>query len=258
MINKALFILFFLISPAFASDGLGMGGGPPADIINPILRPVVPTDSLNIPGINRLIIPNHAVISSEGIVCHESETLYQSSIQTSEVLRRWPLSEEADCMEPLKDFSQKLSLARAPLALSFATFIDGLEKHLSGNALRWKNCGSNCSASVTSSASCNNPEVLIKKTTNLISHSDSYELNKSLWDKLSKKQPRVCAATVVDLWLTSHVADKSKRSEIVNDFFSARFHANSETSLRCFDPTAATVPFDSLDGQIQNILLQIR
>lgn len=258
MINKALLILFLLMSSAFASDGLGMGGGPPADIINPIVRPISPTDSLSIHGMNGLILPNHPVISTEGIVCHENETVYQSSIQTSEVLRRWPLSDEADCMEPLRDFSQKLSLARAPLALSFATFIDGLEKHLNGNALKWKNCGSNCSASVPSSPSCSKPEVLIKKTTNLRTHSDSYELNKSLWEVLSKKQPRVCAATVVDLWLSSHVVDKLKRSEIVNDFFSARFHANSETSLRCFDPTAATVPFDSLDGQVQNILLQIR
>ncbi len=258
MINKALFILFFLISPAFASDGLGMGGGPPADIINPIVRPIAPTDSLNVHGMDGLIIPNIPVVSTEGIVCHESETVYQSSIQTSEVLRRWPLSDQADCMEPLKDFSQKLSLARAPLALSFATFIDGLGKHLNGNALKWKNCGTNCNATVLSSPSCTKPEVLIKKLRNIRTQSDSYVLNKSLWDELSKNQPRVCAATIVDLWLSSHVADKIKRSEIVNDFFSARFHANSETSLRCFDPTAAAVPFDSLDGQVQNILLQIR
>ena len=70
MINKALFILFFLISSASAGDGLGMGGGPPADIINPILRPIIPTDSLRIPGMDRFLIPNAPTITREGIVCH--------------------------------------------------------------------------------------------------------------------------------------------------------------------------------------------
>ena len=179
-------------------------------------------------------------------------------MQSNQVLRRWPLSANADCLEPLKDFSQKLSLARAPLALSFATFIDGLEKHLSGNTLKWKNCGENCRAFTQESESCIKPEVLIKKISNLSNQSNSYELNRTLWDNLSKNQPRVCAAAIVDLWLSSHVTDKNKRSDIVNDFFSARFHANSESSTRCFDPTAATLPFESLDGQVQNILLQIR
>lgn len=258
MIYKALFILFLLHATAFAGDGLGMGGGPPADILNPIQRPSIPIDSLHQQIINRFISPVAPPIVMEGIVCLENETLYRPSLQSREVLQRWPLSDNADCLEPLKDFSQKLSFARAPLALSFATFIDGLEKHLAGGSIKWKSCMENCQASQSDSDTCSKPEFLIKKVSNLSPRSDSYTLNKPLWDQLSRNQPRVCAATIVDLWLSSHVVDKQKRAEIVNDFFSAKFHANSESSVRCFDPTAATLPVESLDGQVQNILLQIQ
>ncbi len=257
MINKALFILFFVMSLAQAGDGLGMGGGPPAHIISPVTRPFIPRDSIVVPVSGRLILPESPSIVSEGVVCEEADSGYHPYSLSSQALKRWPLSENADCMEPLKDFSIKLSLARAPLALSFATFIDGLEKHLSGLSLKWKSCGSNCNAGVEETATCKSPTVLLKRVTQ-IPNLEHFVLNQMLWDKISATQPRVCAATVVDLWLSSHISESSKRVGIVNDFFSAKFHANTESSVQCFDPTAATLPFHSFDGQIQEILHRIR
>ncbi len=258
MIYKALFILFFTTSLALAGDGLGMGGGPPADIINnPHIRPMLPIDSLNVPLPNRLILPERPWNITEGLVCNESEDIYHPYSLNRQTLERWPLSENADCLEPLKDFSKKLSLARAPLALSFATYIDGLEKHLTGSSLKWRDCGEYCTTEVQESDDCKSPTLLVRRSTQLPDR-EQFSLNKTLWDKLSQTQPRVCAATIVDLWLSTHVVDKQKRIEIVNDFFSAKFHANAENAPRCFDPTAATIPFDSLGGQVQDILQRIR
>ncbi|MBH47916.1 MAG: hypothetical protein CME71_07060 [Halobacteriovorax sp.] len=257
MINKVIFLFLSICLSAQAGDGLGMGGGPPADILNQIIRPIIPIDSTLQGEANRLIFPQPVMVIDDAVLCKESESSWKPLLHTSEVLNRWPIDTEATCLDPLREFSQKLSLARAPLALSFATFIDGLEKHLAGTSLNWKNCTSGCVLKNVAPTACIEATPLLQKVTQIPSRSESFILNKAIWDEVSSKQPLVCAATVVDLWLSNHVPDKTKRMAMVSDFFSAKFHANEENVPRCFDPTASTRPFDSLDGQVQNILLQI-
>tara|TARA_R110000868_G_scaffold117600_15_gene312514 strand:+ start:20617 stop:21393 length:777 start_codon:yes stop_codon:yes gene_type:complete len=257
MISKVFFLFLSICLSVQAGDGLGMGGGPPADIIIPIIRPVTPIDSTLQQGPNGFIFNQHQTVIEDGVICKESESVWKPLLHTSEVLKRWPIDAGATCLDPLREFSQKLSLARAPLALSFATFIDGLEKHMEGASLRWKNCTSGCVLKNSAPSSCIEATPLLQRVTQLPSRSESYIVNKAVWDEVSSTQPLVCAATVVDLWLSHHVSDKTKRMAMVGDFFSAKFHANEESLPRCFDPTASTRPFDSLDGQVQNILLQI-
>lgn len=257
MINKVFFLFLSICLSAHAGDGLGMGGGPPADIINPILRPIIPIDSTFQRLTDGFIFEPQQSVTEDGVICKESEDAWKPLLHTSEVLNRWPIESGSTCLDPLREFSQKLSMARAPLALSFAMFVDDLEKHMAGTSRNWKNCTSGCVIKNAAPANCIEATPLLQRVTQLPSRSESYIVNKSVWDEVSSKQPLVCAATVVDLWLSHHVADKSKRMDMVSDFFSAKFHANEENLQRCFDPTAATRPFESLDGQVQNILLQI-
>lgn len=241
-----------------AYDGLGAGGGPPARPLNPDIRPPIASDSLNVGGNYPILnLPTEGQVVTDGLLCRESATVWKPLLHTREELERWPTDENAGCLGPLKEFSRKLSFARAPLALSFASFVDGLEKHLSSGALRWKSCTSGCAPKNSVPRTCIEATPLIQRTVQFPSGTEQFVLNRSVWNEVSVKQPLVCAATVVDLWLSTHVSDKAKRVQMVNDFFSARFHANSEARPECFDPTAATRPFDAFEGQIQNILLQI-
>lgn len=268
MIIKAILIFTLSLTLAHADpevasapqayDGLGIGGGPPARPQNPDERPPIATDSLGVGGNYPILtLPNQGQVVTDGVLCRESATVWKPLRHNREELGRWPIEANAGCLEPLKEFSRKLSFARAPLALSFASFVDGLEKHLSTGALRWKSCTSGCAAKNAVPNSCIEATPLLQRTVQFPSGTEQFVLNKSLWDEVSSKQPLVCAATVVDLWLSTHVADHSKRSQMVNDFFSAKFHANSEARPECFDPTAATRPFEAFEGQIQNILLRI-
>lgn len=258
MIIKVFLLFTLSFISAHANDGLGMGGGPPADIINPIAIPISPIDSLGRSGQQpQLILSDVNQVVSDGVLCRESTTVWRPLFHTREELERWPIEASAGCLGPLKEFSRKLSFARAPLALSFASFIDGLEKHLTTGALGWKSCTSGCSPKNAVTSSCIDATPLIQRTIQFPSRNEQFILNKTIWNEVSSQQPLVCAATVVDLWLSSHVADRAKRIQMVNDFFSARFHANSEARVECFDPTAATRPFEAFEGLIQSILLQI-
>lgn len=260
--NFKLFIYcFFLISKAYA-EGLGMGGGPPADLTNPIVRPVFPiandstTNSNDLPLFER---HSHLQRIDDGVLCRESASSWKSINHSNQELGRWPLEEDATCLSPLKEFSSKLSFSKAPLALSFATFVDGLEKHLNDSTvLGWKNCLAGCTPKNTPPAGCIEPTVLIQRVSHLPNTKETYVINKIFWDSISTKHPRVCAATVVDLWLSTHVIDKEMREKMVNDFFSAKFHANAPDKPRCFDPTLATKPLESFDGQINGILRRLR
>lgn len=257
--NFKLFIYcFFLISKAYA-EGLGMGGGPPADIINPIIRPVSPVDTTT--NTNELpLLQRHLQLQNvtDGVLCRESASTWKSINHSNQDLERWPLEEHATCLSPLKEFSRKLSFSKAPLALSFATFVDGLEKHLNDSTiLGWKNCSDGCSPKSTPPSDCIEATVLIQRVEQLPNARETYVINKSFWDSISTQHPRVCAATVVDLWLSAHVTEKETREQMVNDFFSAKFHANSEDQPRCFDPTLATQPLQSFDGQINGILRRL-
>lgn len=205
----------------------------------------------------RKVGQNKSHVVSEGVLCRESETKWKPKLHSKQELERWPLEPGADCFTPLREFSKKLSFARAPLALSFATFIDGLEKHLGNGALNWKSCVSGCYSREKMSSSCIEATTLLSRSTHIPSGNDLYVLNKAVWEDVSTNQPLVCAAVVVDFWLSKHVIEPQERVKMVSDFFSAKFHSNSEEKNQCFDPTASVEPFERFEGSIQNILLRV-
>lgn len=89
MIIKALFLFSFISLTAFGSDGLGIGGGPPADIINPIVIPIMSSDSLSVGAAGQFILPNNSsTTASDGVLCKENQEFWKPLLHSSEVLKR--------------------------------------------------------------------------------------------------------------------------------------------------------------------------
>lgn len=253
LILKAIICLFLPATTVFA-EGLGIGGGPPVGTIpRPDFGPIT-SDSTSTNSFKDVMLANPLLVVSDGLLCRESIVAWKAKSLDNDSLIRWPIESGTDCLGPLKEFSRKLSFAKAPLALSFATFVDGLEKHLNGRTLSWRNCTGGCVSKSAPSPDCIDATPLIQRVVQIPGSNEIFVLNQHLWEEVSQKQPLVCAAAVVDLWLSTHVKDEERRLKMVNDFFSSKFHANDAERARCFDPTDATAPIQSFGGEIDNIL----